>query len=230
MAYAAKHRRPRRATLAGRAARTGMTTAAAGVAVVLVPSVAHADSVWDRVASCESGGNWSINTGNGYYGGLQFSQPTWIGFGGQRFASYAHLASKNEQIYTAQQVLKVQGPGAWPVCSVKAGLTVANGLAYDTGIGSGTGSGGGGSTDITVDGVLGPETYGAMEKWLGRPVDHSFGTSDKKALQAKLKVTVTGSINTTTVKALQRLVGAYVDGDWGPETTTKLQIFLNKVL
>ncbi|MBK6886526.1 MAG: transglycosylase family protein [Tetrasphaera sp.] len=228
MAYAAKHRRARSASVVARTARAVMTTAA-GVAVVLVPAVAHADSVWDKVAMCESSGNWSINTGNGYYGGLQFSQPTWVGFGGQSFAAYAHQASKNEQIYTAQQVLKVQGPGAWPVCSVKAGLTVANGLAYDTGI-TPPGSGGGGSGDIDVDGELGPQTYSAMEKWLKQPVNGVFGTTDKKALQAKLKVPVTGSINTTTVKALQKLVGAYVDGDWGPQTTTKLQIFLNKVL
>ncbi|MGB5952870.1 MAG: transglycosylase family protein, partial [Ornithinimicrobium sp.] len=85
--------------------------------------------VWDRVAACESSGNWSINTGNGYYGGLQFYQPTWVGYGGREFASYAHLASKSEQIAVARRVLYTQGPGAWPVCSVRAGLTRSNGGA-----------------------------------------------------------------------------------------------------
>src|SRR6478672_4704855 len=88
---------------------------------------AQASSVWDSVASCESGGNWAINTGNGYYGGLQFSQSTWVAYGGARYASHADQASREEQISVAQRVLSAQGPGAWPVCSRKAGLTRANG-------------------------------------------------------------------------------------------------------
>lgn len=72
---------------------------------------------WDGVADCESGGNWKINTGNGYYGGLQFSQPTWEGHGGKAYAPRADLASKEEQIEIAEKVLASQGPGAWPVCS-----------------------------------------------------------------------------------------------------------------
>jgi LysM repeat protein len=78
-------------------------------------------SVWDRVAACESGGNWSINTGNGYYGGLQFTQSTWNANGGQAYAPRADLASRDAQIAVAQHVLASQGWGAWPVCSVKAG-------------------------------------------------------------------------------------------------------------
>lgn len=77
---------------------------------------------WDRVAMCESSGNWHINTGNGYYGGLQFTHRTWIGFGGGAFAYNAHQAGKMEQIAIAERVLAVQGPGAWPVCSRRAGL------------------------------------------------------------------------------------------------------------
>jgi hypothetical protein len=65
---------------------------------------------------CESGGNWSINTGNGYYGGLQFSAGTWAGFGGTEYAPRADLASKSQQIAIAERVLAVQGPGAWPTC------------------------------------------------------------------------------------------------------------------
>ena len=71
---------------------------------------------WDAVAQCESGGNWSINTGNGYYGGLQFSAQTWAGFGGTAYAPRADLATKSEQIAVAERVLAVQGAGAWPTC------------------------------------------------------------------------------------------------------------------
>ncbi|MGJ6980818.1 transglycosylase family protein [Aestuariimicrobium soli] len=102
----------------------------AGLAIAASPATAHADTgVWDRVAACESSGNWAINTGNGFYGGLQFTQQTWAGFGGTQYAPRADLATKAQQIATAQKVLAVQGPGAWPVCSVRAGLTKANGGA-----------------------------------------------------------------------------------------------------
>ncbi|MFF7944608.1 transglycosylase family protein [Nocardia gamkensis] len=88
-------------------------------ALVAVPfafstaSAAAASHNWDGVAQCESGGNWGINTGNGYYGGLQFSQSTWAANGGR---GSAHNASKEEQIRVAENVLATQGPGAWPVC------------------------------------------------------------------------------------------------------------------
>ncbi|GGV21555.1 hypothetical protein GCM10010495_41440 [Kitasatospora herbaricolor] len=100
--------------------------AGVGLAMPLLAATgAHAApvSVWDKVAQCESGGNWSINTGNGYYGGLQFSQSTWKAYGGGQYAPQAHKASKGQQIAVAEKVLSSQGPGAWPVCSVKAGLT-----------------------------------------------------------------------------------------------------------
>jgi hypothetical protein len=71
---------------------------------------------WDAVAQCESGGNWSINTGNGYYGGLQFSSSTWLAFGGGAYAARADLAAKSQQIAIAEKVLAAQGKGAWPVC------------------------------------------------------------------------------------------------------------------
>nr|WP_253272698.1 transglycosylase family protein [Arsenicicoccus sp. oral taxon 190] len=87
---------------------------------------AHADDVWDRVAACESGGNWNINTGNGYSGGLQFTPSTWRAYGG---SGSAQNASKAEQIAVAKRVLQGQGPGAWPVCSRKAGLTRGSGGA-----------------------------------------------------------------------------------------------------
>jgi nucleoid-associated protein YgaU len=91
---------------------------------------AHAAiTVWDKVAKCESGNRWHISTGNGYYGGLQFSSSTWKGFGGHKYGSQAHKATKAEQIAIARRVLAVQGPGAWPTCSRRAGLTKMNGKA-----------------------------------------------------------------------------------------------------
>ncbi|MFD8086872.1 transglycosylase family protein [Kitasatospora sp. NPDC059722] len=80
-------------------------------------------SAWDSVAQCESGGDWGINTGNGFYGGLQFTSSTWKAFGGTAYAAQANQASKGQQIAVAEKVLASQGPGAWPVCSKKAGLS-----------------------------------------------------------------------------------------------------------
>jgi cell wall-associated NlpC family hydrolase len=116
---------------------TYVGTALAGTAGAVVtllstsaPAQAASLTTWDKVAKCESGGNWSINTGNGYYGGLQFSQSTWAGFGGTRYAARADLATKTQQITIAEKVLAVQGPGAWPVCGARAGL-VRGGPAPD---------------------------------------------------------------------------------------------------
>lgn len=83
------------------------------------PVITPGSSIWDRLASCESGGNWSINTGNGFYGGLQFTLSSWRGVGG---SGYPHLASKSEQIARAQILQSRQGWGAWPACSAKLGL------------------------------------------------------------------------------------------------------------
>ncbi|MFI7414246.1 transglycosylase family protein [Streptomyces sp. NPDC049627] len=82
---------------------------------------------WGCVAQCESGGNWHINTGNGHFGGLQFSQRTWEGFGGGKYAPRADLATRQEQITIAKKVVAVQGWGAWPHCSRRYGLA---GRAY----------------------------------------------------------------------------------------------------
>jgi hypothetical protein len=79
-------------------------------------------STWEKLAECESGGNWRANTGNGFYGGLQFTDGTWDGFGGEKFAGKAHKASKIEQIRIAERVLDGQGWDAWPACSSKLGL------------------------------------------------------------------------------------------------------------
>ena len=71
---------------------------------------------WSAIAACESGGNWSASTGNGFYGGLQFTEQTWLGYGGGQYASSANLATEAQQIAVAQRVLGGQGIGAWPVC------------------------------------------------------------------------------------------------------------------
>lgn len=124
MAVRGRHRRyqPNRIN---RASLT-VTAGGAGMALPLMGTgAAQAADVetWDKVAACESTNDWDINTGNGYYGGLQFSQSTWEAFGGARFAPRADLATKDQQIAVAEKVLDGQGPGAWPVCSVRAGLT-----------------------------------------------------------------------------------------------------------
>jgi hypothetical protein len=100
-----------------------------GIALAGTPAQAATTTVWDKVAKCESGNRWHIATGNGYYGGLQFSSSTWRGFGGRKYASQAHKATKAEQIAIARRVLAGQGAGAWPTCGRRAGLTKANGKA-----------------------------------------------------------------------------------------------------
>ena len=129
MQYLSKHAAAKRISVKQRIAGVGIAGAATVVGGIATAGSAKAATVWDRVAQCESGGNWHINTGNGYYGGLQFSGSTWRAYGGTAYASRADLASKAEQIAIAQRVLASQGPGAWPVCSVRAGLTRSNGGA-----------------------------------------------------------------------------------------------------
>ncbi|MDT0388591.1 transglycosylase family protein [Streptomyces dubilierae] len=110
-----KHRRPSKATRV--VALAGVTGAAVAAPLMAAGNASAATaSEWDAVAQCESGGNWSINTGNGYYGGLQFSASTWAGYGGTKYASTADQATKAQQIEIAEKVLAGQGKGAWPVC------------------------------------------------------------------------------------------------------------------
>ncbi len=226
-------RRPLRRGAAG-AGLMLTTPLAAGLG--LAATAGAAETVWDRVAACESGGNWSINTGNGYYGGLQFSASTWSGFGGSSYAARADLATKDEQILVAQKVLKVQGPGAWPVCSVRAGLTVANGstVVVSTGPTRPPTPPPTASRSFTraliVDGDLGPLTRGAAERWFGGSLNGVWSTDDVKKLQTTVGSYPDGEIGPLTTKAVQRAVGAGADGDWGPQTTTYLQRFLNKAV
>jgi nucleoid-associated protein YgaU len=93
--------------------------AVGGVAATATPAEAAATRTWDRLAQCESSGNWHIDTGNGYYGGLQFSMSTWRAHGG---SGNPAGASKSTQIGIAEKVLRSQGWGAWPACSSRLGL------------------------------------------------------------------------------------------------------------
>ncbi|WP_404385055.1 transglycosylase family protein [Knoellia locipacati] len=218
--HPARRRPLRRAVVGG----TLLAVTASAAVVGLATSAGASETVWDRVAQCESGGNWSINTGNGYYGGLQFSSATWKAFGGQQYATSANLATKAQQILVAQAVLKVQGPGAWPTCSTRAGLTVANGLAVTVSRDS-TRS----LFPLTVDGQKGPRTRKGVEQWVGGTVDGSWSRTDVKKLQAKVGSYPDGSIGPRTTKALQAKVGAEQDGSWGPKTTAALQGYLNRL-
>lgn len=108
-----------------RRVRAGIAVAASGAAVaagLMVAPAANAasDATWDQLAQCESSGNWAANTGNGYYGGLQFSLSTWQAYGG---SGNPADASRAEQIRVAENVLAGQGWGAWPSCSVQIGAS-----------------------------------------------------------------------------------------------------------
>ncbi|MGH3354473.1 MAG: transglycosylase family protein [Nocardioidaceae bacterium] len=135
MGYAPRHRAdaPRRRTIT-RTAATTTALAAAVAAPLMTAGTAQAatDRTWNRLAQCESGGDWHINTGNGYYGGVQFSDSTWDSFGGERFASRADLATREQQIQIAEKVLDTQGWGAWPACSSELGLDSADAAGSPT--------------------------------------------------------------------------------------------------
>jgi len=116
-------RAARAATSAARpasAASAGATAAPAAPAHASSPAPVSSGGVnWSAIAACESGGNWAASTGNGFYGGLQFTEQTWLGYGGGRYASSANLATPAQQIAIAQNVLAGQGIGAWPVCGAR---------------------------------------------------------------------------------------------------------------
>ncbi|MFB7938846.1 transglycosylase family protein [Streptomyces sp. NPDC056049] len=145
MAVRGRHRRHQPSRI-NRASLTA--TVGGGIALPLIGAgAAEAASldVWEKVASCESSSNWRINTGNGYFGGLQFSQSTWEAYGGREFAPRADLASKDQQIAVAERVLKGQGPGAWPACGSRAGLARGGPAPERSDDGGGGGRGGGGN-------------------------------------------------------------------------------------
>ncbi|MCP2169304.1 LysM peptidoglycan-binding domain-containing protein [Goodfellowiella coeruleoviolacea] len=120
--YRGKHRK-QSATARG-IAKVAVAGAIVGapLAIAAAPAQAAGSGVnWDAIAQCESSGNWAANTGNGFYGGLQFTMSTWHAFGG---SGNPQDASREQQIAVAERVLAGQGIGAWPVCGAKAGSTV----------------------------------------------------------------------------------------------------------
>jgi resuscitation-promoting factor RpfA len=127
MSYRGKHRKMSAAT------RTVARVAIAGIAVgapLAIAATPASATNWDAIAQCESSGNWNTNTGNGYYGGLQFSQSTWKAYGGTGSAANA---SREQQIAVAERVLQGQGIGAWPVCGKKGGGSSAPKASSSTG-------------------------------------------------------------------------------------------------
>jgi hypothetical protein len=236
---AARKRGPLRKRVTG-VAIAGSATLLTGVSLS-APAQA-AGSVWDAVAACESGGNWAINTGNGFYGGLQFSGSTWNASGGTRYAPRADLASKAGQIATAQRTLASQGPGAWPTCGQRAGLTRANGgtvsaapaptivvsrsttrtalRGQPAGVKPGAVRPAAGKPlagrpaagKLAVDGAMGPMTTRAIQRWVGTTPDGAFGPMSRKALQRKVGATQDGAIGPATIRALQTKIGARQDG------------------
>jgi hypothetical protein len=107
-------------TLVSAAALAAATLAPVGA--LDAPANAASGRTWNRLAQCESGGRWHINTHNGYYGGLQISRSTWRGYGGRHFAKLPSRARRTEQIKVAERIKRGQGWGAWPSCSARIGL------------------------------------------------------------------------------------------------------------
>ncbi len=122
--YEGRHRASVQPSQTGRLiarSTAGATAFALPLVGFTTPAHAATEQQWENVARCESGGNWHINSGNGYYGGLQFTQGTWDHYGGRAYAARADLATPGEQMTIADRVLAAQGWGAWPVCSRNAG-------------------------------------------------------------------------------------------------------------
>lgn len=186
-----KHRRPSKATRI--VAMAGVTGAAIAAPLLATGTASAAtSSEWDAVAQCESGGNWSINTGNGYYGGLQFSASTWAAYGGTQYASTADQASKAQQIAVAEKVLAAQGKGAWPNCG-----TGLSGAAYDGGAASSSSSNSGSGSSAN-SGSSGQSTQ-------------SSGAQEQRASRSQERATV----KTPTGKKVKKGDGEYkvVKGD-----------------
>ncbi len=185
-----RHRAPRRP---GRLGRATLAVVAAGAPVIpaalLAAPAAHADTDWDALAECESSGNWGIDTGNGFGGGLQFTDSTWRAFGG---SGQPEDASRSEQIQVAERVKAEQGMNAWPTCSKKTGNTddspngsVPSAGSSDDDSDSGSGSGSasddedsdsGSSSDSSSDGAA-PETRTVRDT----PASGSAGSYTVKA-------------------------------------------------
>lgn len=125
--YTGRHRVASTGNPTRTTAKVVLAGAAFGAAGFALSPAANAasDSDWDRLAQCDAGGNWGIDTGNGFQGGLQFTPQTWQAYGGGEYAATANGASREQQMVVAERVLAGQGWGAWPSCSAQLGLNSA---------------------------------------------------------------------------------------------------------
>ncbi|MDT0609950.1 transglycosylase family protein [Streptomyces lancefieldiae] len=195
-----KHRRPSKATRV--IAVAGVTGAAVAAPLMAAGNASAAtESEWDAVAQCEAGGNWSINTGNGYYGGLQFSASTWAAYGGTQYAATADQATKAQQIEIGEKVLAGQGKGAWPSCG-----TGLSGAAYTGGGSSGGGQDSGSSQGSGSSGSTQSQSSGST-------ADRS--TEQKASRSAERPAAKKETVTTPTGKKVEKGDGEYkvVKGD-----------------
>ena len=120
MAYQPRHRAQTKSLRRAAIVVAATAAVAAPISATTVPSAnAATDQTWNRLAGCESGGNWHINTGNGFYGGLQFDIGTWDSNGGGQYASRPDLATRDEQIDVATRLYNKRGSSPWPVCGAR---------------------------------------------------------------------------------------------------------------
>jgi len=206
-----KHRKPKAAS------RTIARVVVAGVAIgapfAIAAAPASASPDWDAIAKCESGGNWHINTGNGYYGGLQFSAGTWRAYGGSAYAATADKASRAQQIAVATKVQRAQGWGAWPTCSKRAG---AYGSApASSGAGSNTGSSSGSATAKSTKATTKSAPSKQPSKAPTRETGHTGRSSSRGDYTVRGGDTLSGiaARHGTTWQRLYTLNKAVIGGD-----------------
>ncbi|MFE0704810.1 transglycosylase family protein [Streptomyces sp. NPDC058872] len=198
--------RPARRLRAG----TALAAAALGLSVMGAgPAEAASVATWDKVAYCESTNNWSINTGNGYYGGLQILKSTWDAFGGRTYASYPHQATKQQQILIAEKILAGQGAGAWGSCGASAGLAYDHADPYPT------------STTPTAPVSKAGDFYHAIRQANGswtsfKPLDGYGGAAFFNGSQEAISATPDGSVQVLGTGTDGNLyhTARYSDGSW----------------
>ncbi|MFF8728249.1 transglycosylase family protein [Streptomyces sp. NPDC015171] len=174
-----RHRRPRQAPALLVAA--GVTGSAIAIPLLGAASANAAEgTTWDKVAECESGGSWSADTGNGYYGGLQISQDDWDTYGGGQYAGSADQASRLQQISVAEKILADRGTTPWATCALLSGLTSdSSSVDVDTGVGGSGGGSGSGDTSGAGDSGSSDDSHGSDSS--GSPDSPSSTDADSDA-------------------------------------------------
>ena len=201
----ARHAKPSRAAPA--LAAGGLTAAVAvvgGGAAATSASAGGSTAQFEALAQCESGGNWSINTGNGYYGGLQFSAATWRGIG---YGGLPHQASKATQIEAGQKLQGLSGWGQWPACSRKLGLSGNGGVSTPTSTAAST------------------HTHAAPAPTRSAPHTHASRSRTAPAFVGGIMTTADVSTFSATTKAWQQQMRSRgwtitVDGYFGPQSSS----------